>query len=116
MIFDEADRMLDMGFEREMNQCLDIIKHKSKKFIMDGAITEDMKQAEKDKILKTQTFHSDTLKVNFVSATMNPKVETLGKRLMKDYIKVGFENDKHTEYDAKNEIEDMVGSIPKQVQ
>ena len=28
MIFDEADRMLDLGFEREMNQCLDIIKKK----------------------------------------------------------------------------------------
>lgn len=42
--------------------------------------------------MKTQNFHSDVVKVNFVSATMNPKVETLGKRLMKDYIKVGFED------------------------
>lgn len=29
MIFDEADRMLDLGFEKEMNQCLDIIKQKA---------------------------------------------------------------------------------------
>jgi len=58
-------------------------------------------------------FHSDSIKCNFVSATMNPKVETLGKRLMKDYIKVGFENNEVEEFDSKNEIEDMVGSIPK---
>lgn len=32
MIFDEADRMLDMGFEKEMNECLEIIREKSGKF------------------------------------------------------------------------------------
>jgi hypothetical protein len=55
------------------------------------------------------------MRINFVSATMNPKVETLGKRLMEDYIKVGFEDNSNKEYDQKNEISDMVGSIPKQV-
>ena len=47
---------------------------------------------------------------------MNPKVETLGKRLMKDYIKVGFEDRSKDAGDSKeskkSEIEDMVGSIP----
>ena len=33
------------------------------------------------------------MKINFVSATMNPKIETLGKKLMENYIKVGFEDD-----------------------
>ena len=28
LIFDEADRMLDLGFEREMNECLSHIKNK----------------------------------------------------------------------------------------
>lgn len=35
-------------------------------------------------------FWSDNLKINFVSATMNPRVETLGKKLMENYVKVGF--------------------------
>lgn len=38
-------------------------------------------------------FWSNNVKINFVSATMNPKIETLGKKLMENYIKVGFEDD-----------------------
>lgn len=37
------------------------------------------------------------MKINFVSATMNPRVETLGKKLMENYIKVGFEDDNQQE-------------------
>ena len=35
-------------------------------------------------------FHSDSIKINFVSATLSPKIEQLGSKLMKDYVKVGF--------------------------
>lgn len=38
-------------------------------------------------------FWSNKLKINFVSATMNPRVETLGKKLMENYVKVGFESE-----------------------
>lgn len=55
-------------------------------------------------------YHSDSIKVNFVSATLSPKVEALGSKLMKDYSKVGFGEEANT----LNE-EDYVGSIPKQV-
>ena len=47
---------------------------------------------------------------------MNQQVESLGQRLMRDHLKVGFgeKGEKASEADApENEIEDMVASIPK---
>ena len=74
LIIDEADRMLDMGFEREMDECLHLIKKRcSEKFTAEPNL-----------------FHSDSIKINFASATLSPKIEQLGSKLMKDYVKVGF--------------------------
>lgn len=64
LIFDEADRILDLGFEREMNQCLDLIKKK---------VPHKFKNPE-----DPTNFWSDEIKVNFVSATLNQRVEKLG--------------------------------------
>jgi len=65
-----------MGFEREMTQCMEQLKKRCpEKF------TE-----EKD------LFHSDVLRVNFVSATLSQKVEMLGAKMMKEHKTVGFEN------------------------
>ena len=57
MIIDEADRMLDLGFEREMDQCLQLIKKRC------GT-----------KFLPEPGYFSDDLKVNFISATLSQKV------------------------------------------
>ena len=49
---------------------------------------------------------------------MNPKVESLGKRLMKDYIKVGFDQSTEgveSKGGKQTEIDDIIGSIPQQV-
>ena len=67
--------MLDMGFEKEMTQCLDLIKKRCISKYSDE---------------KGKNYHSDQIKVNFVSATLSEKVETLGSKLMKEHVKVGF--------------------------
>lgn len=65
-----------MGFEREMTQCLEYLKKRCpEKFT-----------AEKD------LYHSEILRLVFISATLSEKVESLGAKLMKNYITVGFEN------------------------
>ena len=86
MIFDEADRMLDLGFEREMNKCLKLIKEKAADKFLKPAATEGQKDGE----ATGETYWSDSIKVNFVSATMNHQVEALGNKLMQSYVKVGF--------------------------
>lgn len=64
-----------MGFEREMTQCMEQLKKRCpEKFT-----------SEKD------LFHSDVLRVNFVSATLSKRVELLGAKMMKDYKTVGFD-------------------------
>lgn len=120
LIFDEADRMLDLGFEREMNQCLDLIKTKcdaspggKNKFI---ANEPSIRKMPEEKRLKKQKFLSKELRVNFVSATMNPQVESLGSRLMQEYVKVGFSEKEAKAETQQDELEDMVASIPQQVQ
>lgn len=55
LIIDEADRMLDMGFEREMDACLNLIKKRCP-----------------DKFTPTPgLFHSESIKINFISATLS---------------------------------------------
>lgn len=112
LIFDEADRILDMGFEKEMNECLDIIKSKSKhNFITDTVDEESGGQ---------KNYWSNTIKVNLVSATMSPSIDRLGAKLMRDdYAKVGFSEEHEVaknlspEQQEKAAIAEMIRSIPR---
>jgi len=72
-----------------MNKCLQIIKKKVPEKFVD--------QTENN-------FWSDSIRINFVSATLNSKVENLGSKLMRTYEKVGF--------DLANLNEDAKATIP----
>jgi hypothetical protein len=60
-----------------MNQCLQIIKKKC---------ISKFKQPD-----VADNFWSDQIKINFVSATLNSKIEALGNKLMENYVTVGFD-------------------------
>jgi len=49
------------------------------------------KVPEKFKTKTDENYWSDSIRINFVSATINSKVEALGSRLMESYEKVGFD-------------------------
>ena len=49
------------------------------------------KVPEKFKSKTDENFWSDQIRINFVSATINSKVEALGSKLMENYEKVGFD-------------------------
>ena len=115
MIIDEADRMLDMGFEREMDACLTLIKRRSNGRFKPGP----------------DTFYSDHVKVNFISATLSAKVVALGAKLMESYESVGFVDSKkkkaivsgapgelsnvNLQDQESSDEENIIDSIPKQV-
>jgi ATP-dependent RNA helicase DDX31/DBP7 len=93
LIFDEADRMLDLGFEREMNKCLSLIKKKCIQKYKQPTVSDN--------------YWSDQIKVNFVSATLNQKIEALGAKLMESYATVGFDAITGTQE------ENPIAAIPK---
>ena len=118
LIIDEADRMLDMGFEREMDACLNLIKKRCpQKFTQQPGL-----------------FHSESIKINFISATLSQKVQALGGKLMESFTSVGFSSNTAALSPTKKQSgaegegvtaevqesenapdENIIDSIPKQV-
>jgi hypothetical protein len=52
-------------------------------------------------------YWSDKIKVNFISATLSPKIETLGSKLMENYVTVGFG------VQGEQGEESLIATIPK---
>lgn len=75
IIFDEADRLLDMGFEKDLKACLS----KMVKFEQ----TEEVKEINPDAFKKTKLF--------LISATIDHKIRQLVSFLMKGFKSVGFD-------------------------
>lgn len=70
-MLDESDRLLDMGFEKELKQCLDHIRSKCEPV---------RNRADKLK----------PLRVTLVSATLDLKIRRLLNELMDSFKPVGF--------------------------
>lgn len=67
--------MLDLGFEREMSECLNYIKGKNRSLYVHQANFET----------------KDYVKTVLVSATLTHRIENLASQLMKNEQRVGFD-------------------------
>lgn len=103
LIFDESDRILDMGFEKEMIMCLRGIKKLAPWIFAKG---------KESSLLTTKG-----MKVNLVSATLGKKVNSLSTQLMENEVRVGFETkeDEKKSLDEENII-DLRNTIPESIQ
>jgi len=93
LIFDESDRILDMGFEREMTECLKAMKQKASHLFI--------KDQDDNSFITTQH-----VKVNLVSATLGKKVNKLSMKLIQREVRVGFDN--ADEDKIKNDQENLI--------
>lgn len=100
LIFDEADRLLDMGFERDIKECLSIVTKKVNFNENQNyeEIQETVKSTDKDKdkdsstpIAKLDPEMFKKLKIFLISATIDHKIRKLAEFLMKGFKTVGFD-------------------------
>lgn len=75
LIFDEADVLLDMGFEKDVKECLKMIVEKN------NIEFKDIESFKK-------------YKIHLISATIDNKIRTLIQFLMKGFKSVGFKQEK----------------------
>jgi ATP-dependent RNA helicase DDX31/DBP7 len=99
LIFDESDRILDMGFEKEMTECLMQLKYKNRRMFLPTC--------KDDEFLTT-----DRVKITLVSATLGSKINKLSQKLMVNETRVGFDfTNQESEKDEENLI-DLKMTIP----
>ena len=104
LIFDESDRILDMGFEKEMTQCLQGLKKNNPRLF----------ESDQD---EDSFYTSNNIKINLVSATLGKKVNNLSQKLMRSEVRVGFDAE-NTEIDNNDEenLIDLDKTIPKTIE
>ena len=89
IIIDEADLMLDMGFEKDIKECFKLIIKKSEK-------NEDINNKE-EIILNPDLFKK--FKIFLISATIDNRIRKMSNYFMKGFKAIGFE--KEDEKDKK---------------
>ena len=76
LVFDEADRLLDLGFDNDIKEILSILEERH----LGGSL-------RRQNVL--------------VSATLNPKIESLAKMALEEPVEIGFEGDGGVEEEAE---------------
>ena len=103
IIFDEADCMLDMGFEKDIKECFRLIFKKLEGYNENLNEEEKAKFDEKYESLEPEMFKK--YKMFLISATIDGKIRRMTHYLMKGFKAVGFEQKKDKEK-AEGEKED----------
>lgn len=87
LVFDEADRMLDLGFEKEVKTCI-------------GLIRESIKE------------QFEALSIVLAAATTGGKLTDLVTSIMGDYVSVGFEADTDSSVQVPSTIQQYYSIVP----
>ena len=97
IIMDEADLMLDMGFEKDIRECLKLIVQKSENL-----------NNEEEIILNPDLFKK--FKIFLISATIDNRIRKMSNYFMKGFKAIGFEKEDERDKEIQNENKDEEGN------
>ena len=88
-MFDEADRMLDMGFDKDVKGCTDVVREQ---------VGDQFKNVS----------------IVLAAATTGGRLTDLVKNIMSQYVSVGFETDNDAVVQVPSSIEQLYAFVPSQ--
>ena len=96
IIIDEADLMLDMGFEKDIKECFKLIIQKSENNYLNS---------EEEIVLNPDLFKK--FKIFLISATIDNRIRKMSNYFMKGFKAIGFEkeDEKDKEINEQNNID-----------
>jgi superfamily II DNA/RNA helicase len=110
LVFDEADILLNMGFEKDIKECMRQIHNKFNGYSQDMVAkmsNDDLTENKNFIVDKIENLNSENFKkfkIFLISATIDYKIRKMAEFLMKGFKSVGFEmkNDKDKNKEKNN--------------